>query len=77
LIPPAGGIRQRRHFEALAPKLAAEGHELAPFDFSPGDGVLDGFVDIPPWLPRADAHLKLAVDGFPCTSIGMIITKAA
>jgi hypothetical protein len=40
---------------------------------------LDGFVDIPPWSNEAvrsldpGAHLKLCVDGFPCTSVGMII----
>jgi 2-polyprenyl-3-methyl-5-hydroxy-6-metoxy-1,4-benzoquinol methylase len=68
---------QRRHFEALAAKLTVNGHKVAPLDFSGGNDVLDGFVDVPPWLPRADAHLKLSVDGFPCTSIGLIVTKAA
>jgi len=66
---------QRRHIEMLVERLTAAGHTVAPLDFSEGNGVLDGFVDIPPWLPRSDAVLKLSVDGFRCTSVGIIITR--
>jgi len=73
-------LYQRRHIEQLAERLAAAGHEMMAMDFSPGSGVLDGFIDLPPFsqtdasLPVADTpHLRLSLDGFVATSVGMII----
>ncbi|HSD17618.1 MAG TPA: class I SAM-dependent methyltransferase [Thermomonas sp.] len=82
---------QRRHFQQLAERLAAKGHTMLGPDFDVGDGVLDGFVDVPPytwdteerdimaWDKRAKpvAHLKLAVDGFPTTCFGIVVRKGA
>jgi len=78
----------RKHFELLAQELIALGHEVAPLDFNVGDGVLDKFVDIPPYaygeggLDREiwstvgqAAHLKLSVDGFACTCFGLVVRK--
>jgi SAM-dependent methyltransferase len=77
---------QRRHFQELIAKLRAQGHEVATPDFSLGDKPMDKFIDLPPWshdLPRElndwlgqPLHLKLGVDGFPCTCFGVIIKKA-
>lgn len=74
---------QRRHIEALGERLAEAGHELLPVDFHPGRGVLDQFVDLPPFseeggaLPVADTpHLRLAMGEHVATSIGLIIRKA-
>jgi SAM-dependent methyltransferase len=74
---------QRRHIEALRERLAAKGHELLPVDYDPGDGILDQFIDLPPYsredasLPVADApHLRLIKGEFIVTSIGLIIRKA-
>jgi 2-polyprenyl-3-methyl-5-hydroxy-6-metoxy-1,4-benzoquinol methylase len=77
---------QRQHFEALAARLAAAGHTVAPLDFTLGEGPMDRFIDVPPWahdLPANLAdwlgqpyHLKLSVDGFPCTCVGIVIRKA-
>jgi SAM-dependent methyltransferase len=72
---------QRRHFEELGRRLARRGFQLLDLDFDPGSGVLDGFVDIPPFarqLPPGPPdpkvpHLKLGIDGFPATSIALII----
>lgn len=70
---------QKRHIVALAEKLTGAGYRVAELDFSRGDGVLDDFVDIPPWhsdvvaLSNKWAQLKLSVDGFACTSFGIII----
>jgi tetratricopeptide (TPR) repeat protein len=73
---------QRRHMLELAERLGRQGYRVAELDFNPGDGFLDGFVDLPPWpnteqglrVPDPDAHLKLALDGFICTSFGLSIT---
>jgi 2-polyprenyl-3-methyl-5-hydroxy-6-metoxy-1,4-benzoquinol methylase len=82
-------LPQRRHFEALAESLRAEGHEVAPLDFNVGDKPLDRFIDIPPYpgdggqkLERMGAHgdsnhLKLSIDGFASTCFGLIIRKGA
>lgn len=72
---------QKRHFEALGQRLAARGAHLLEIDFGKGEGVLDGFVDLPPyshtapaWLHYPDVpHLRLSFDGFPVTSIGLVI----
>jgi SAM-dependent methyltransferase len=78
---------QRKHLEALAEKLRGQGHRVADFDFSLGDGPLDRFIDLPPYhhdLPAAmtewlghPAHLKIAFDGFVATCAGLAIQKAA
>ena len=76
---------QRRHIEALAARLCAAGHHVAPLDFDPGDRPMDRFVDLPPWhegttkalaeLAGQSLHLKVAADGFVVTCFGMIVTK--
>lgn len=77
---------QRRHFEELAAKLSAQGHEVAPFDFDLGDRPMDRFIDLPPWShdlkPAMNdwlgpaPHLKVANDGFVTTCFGLKIRKA-
>jgi 2-polyprenyl-3-methyl-5-hydroxy-6-metoxy-1,4-benzoquinol methylase len=77
---------QRRHFEALADRLRARGHHVAPFDFETGDKPLDRFIDLPPWHDGTleviskglgqPHHLKVGVDGFISTCFGLIVTKA-
>jgi hypothetical protein len=63
----------------LANRLRANGHEVVDFDFSPGSGVMDRFIDLPPFRdnaligPQHYAHLKLLFDSYTCTSIGIII----
>jgi len=75
----------RQDMEALAARLAERGHVMAPIDYGPGRGVLDGYVDVPPYgrqrmdgfvLPVAP-HLRLSVDGIPATSIGLVIRAGA
>lgn len=76
---------QKKHFQAIADLLIREGHTVAPFDFSIGNKPLDKFIDMPPWDVHMNeqlqaewsgsAHIKVAIDGFPSTCFGMIITK--
>ena len=79
---------QRRHIEALAGRLTAAGHTVAPLNFHVGHQPLDRFVDLPPFetdrTPAFDrlwrdgwesAHLKVAIDGFACTSFGLIVRR--
>jgi len=74
---------QRRHMERITARLRAQGHKVAPFDYSLGDGPLDRFVDLPPFshdLPEHinkwlgdPAHIKLAMDGLVVTCIGIAV----
>jgi SAM-dependent methyltransferase len=73
-------LYQRRHIEALGERLAAAGHRLLPVDYAPGEGVLDRFVDLPPFskpdgtLPMPDVpHLKKSAREHVATSIGLIV----
>ncbi|MDO6414753.1 hypothetical protein Q4F19_10220 [Sphingomonas sp. BIUV-7] len=77
---------QQRHINGLVERLRARGHHVEAVDFDPGNGLLDRFVDLPPWrdgtlelISRGlgePQHMKVAIDGFVCTSIGLIIRKA-
>ena len=76
-------LYQRRHLEALAASLAAEGHEMLALDDAAGEGMLDQFVDLPPYPyhpfplgPLHAPHLRLAFRGRIVTSAGIIIRKA-
>lgn len=64
---------RQQDMEALAARLAAGGHRLAPFDFDAGLAPLDRYVDVPPY--RAEPHLKLALAGYAVTSIGIIVQR--
>ena len=78
---------QRKHFVAVADKLTAKGHSVAKLDFDLGAKPLDRFIDLPPWPdnapphlrsyydPSTPAHIKLSIDGFPCTCFGIIVQK--
>jgi SAM-dependent methyltransferase len=66
---------QKRHLLDLSARLRAKGFEVYEFDFDKGQGILDGFVDMPPYLSESNgrqAHLKLSVDGFVCTSFSFV-----
>ena len=67
-------LYRRRDLTALAERLTAAGHTVAPLDFDAGRGPVDSFVDIPPYLP--EPHLRLALAGFATTSVGIIVQKA-
>ena len=79
---------QKRHFEALKARLEAHGHVVAPLNFDVGDKPMDRFIDLPPYVhqwPKSiqslwggdPNHIKMAFDGFACTSFGLVIRKAA
>jgi SAM-dependent methyltransferase len=77
---------QRRHIEELGRRLAVEGHMLRPVDFSSGSGMLDYFIDVPPYpfwdgsphLPfhPETPHMRFSIFGFPATVIGLIVRAA-
>jgi SAM-dependent methyltransferase len=62
-----------RDLHALADRLTAAGHRVAPLDLTPGDAPLDRHLDLPPYRP--EPHLKLALEGHETTSVGIIVTR--
>jgi hypothetical protein len=62
-------------FERLAERLRAQGHRVAPFDWTRGRKPLDRYIDLPPYLE--EPHLRLLFDGYETTSFGIIVQKAA
>jgi hypothetical protein len=72
---------QKQHLLALAGRLRNLGYDVYDFDFDTGKGILDGFVDLPPYfdpeypLQNSHAHLKLSIDGFVCTSFSFVVKK--
>ena len=65
---------RRSDIEILIKELESLGNYVYPMDWHIGNGVVDKFVDLPPYS-RKDMHLRLKIDDFPCTSIGLIIRK--
>jgi hypothetical protein len=74
LVEGPAVLFRRRDLEAFADRILARGWALAPFDFDTGSGPLDRYVDLPPYLDQP--HLKLTVEGYSTTSIGLIIRRA-
>lgn len=64
-------LYRRRDLEALARELEAAGHEVAALDLEPGDGVLDEYVDVPPY--SVEPHLKIWLDEYTITSVALVI----
>jgi len=68
-------IFRKKDIEEMARLLRAEGHEIV-IDYGVGNGVLDRYVDIPPYMSAPDKrHLRLLLCQFVTTSIGLFIRK--
>ena len=74
LDAPGLCVYRRRDMEELAARLIAQGHQVLPLNFHPGEEELDEVIDVPPYaLP----HLKLELRDMTCTSIGFAVRRAA
>ena len=64
----------------LAQRLLEAGHWVCDITFDRGDGILDGFTDVPPFNPEAGGpaamppapHLRVAFRGHVVTSLGIV-----
>lgn len=73
LEDPGCVIFRRRDMELLRDELEAEGYAVAPFNFNPGSKPVDHHIDAPPY--SSSPHLKIKLEGYVATSIGLIVTK--
>jgi hypothetical protein len=68
-------IYRLKDIEAVCGRLVDAGHAVAPLDIHVGSHALDRHVDEPPY-PDWVKHLRLRLEDYASTSIGLIITKA-
>ncbi len=59
----------------LAGRLERSGHQVAAFALSPGKGVLDEYVDAPPY--STEPHIRVWLRSFVTTSLAMVVRSSA
>ena len=67
-------IFRKKDLLQLKSELEEEGYYVEPFDWNYGSTIQDNFVDLPPFGMK-NSHLRLMLDKYPCTSVGIIIKK--
>ena len=72
---PSCSIYRRRDILALRAELVARGHSVDEVVIPEGAAPPDTFVDLPPY--GGFAHLKLQVENYVVTSVGLVITRGA
>jgi 2-polyprenyl-3-methyl-5-hydroxy-6-metoxy-1,4-benzoquinol methylase len=73
LEDPGCVIFRKRDMELLRNELEADGYAVAPFNFNAGSKPVDHHIDAPPY--SATPHLKIMLEGYVATSIGIIVRK--
>ena len=73
LQDPGCVIFRKRDMETLRDELEADGYHVAPFNFNPGQRPVDQHIDAPPYA--ASPHLKIMLEGYVATSIGLIVRR--
>jgi len=64
-------LYRRADLGALVGRLEEQGHAVAALDLVPGDGILDEYVDLPPY--GEDAHLRAWFGKYSTTSVALVI----
>lgn len=67
-------LYRRKDIESIVAKLRSDGHSVSEINFSSGALEGDTYIDLPPYN-RNNKHLKLVMDEFVITSIGLVIQK--
>lgn len=65
-------LYRRRDVEQLIEELRERGHHVHAFRIAPDTISVDNYVDTPPY---AGPHLKLLLEGYVATSVGLVIRK--
>ncbi len=64
-------LYRRRDLEALAAELEAAGHQVAALALERGGGVLDEYVDVPPYVYQP--HLAIWLKDYVTTPVALVI----
>lgn len=67
-------LYRKQDMLALAARLERAGHQVAAFDFAPGEGVADEYVDVPPY--PAEPHIRVWFGSFVTTSLAVVVRSA-
>ncbi|MDQ2648599.1 MAG: methyltransferase domain-containing protein [Actinomycetota bacterium] len=68
-------VYRQRDLEELRTRLEGQGHELAAYDLAPGDGLLDHYVDLPPYAE--EPCLRFLFGSYTLTSVALVIRTRA
>ncbi|WP_426141768.1 methyltransferase type 11 [Pseudomonas sp. DWP3-1-2] len=66
-------IFRKKDIQRMIDQLTDDGYKVAEMDWNMGTSPLDYHVDLPPY--KQEVHLKLQLQGYTTTSIGVIIHK--
>ena len=74
---------RKKDLEALAQRVRDLGYRVFPVSFDLGSSPVDWFIDLPPYPGDPvlidenlkALHLKLTIEGFPCTCFGMVMQR--
>lgn len=64
-------LYRERDLLELAGRLEGTGHQVAALSLSPGNGVLDEYVDVPPY--SAEPHIRVWLRSFVTTSLAVVV----
>jgi len=64
---------RKKDIERLVEQLVQDGFIVEPLDLNNGCELVEKYVDIPPY--GDEPHLRLLINKFICTSVGLIIQK--
>ncbi|HSV37268.1 MAG TPA: class I SAM-dependent methyltransferase [Nocardioidaceae bacterium] len=67
-------IYRKRDLRAFKERMEAKGHEVAAFDFSRGEGLLDKYVDVPPY--KEEPVLRFWYAQHVLTSVAVVVRAA-
>lgn len=66
-------LYRRSDLQMLIDELRADGHTVSDLIVAPDSHYLDQYVDLPPY--HGDLHMKLELEGYVTTSVGLVIKK--
>ncbi|WP_433933090.1 SAM-dependent methyltransferase [Brevundimonas diminuta] len=67
-------LYRRKDIERIVEEVTGAGFEVAPLDWTVGEGFAETVVDLPPY-GRGEPHVRLRLGDYDCTSIGLIIRR--
>lgn len=64
---------RKKDLEGFVEKLTAQGHYVEPLFLDNGFDQIERYIDLPPY--RDEPHIRLRLNQYTCTSVGLIIQK--
>lgn len=70
---PGCSVYREKDIKLLVAELEAEGYEVEPLCLNHGEMAVDKYIDIPPY--GFSPHLKLQLEQYVITSIGLVVKR--